>query len=190
VPIVYRFAVPPRSETQVVLGFCESHWAKPNQRPLLCRAEGAPPQHVDPVAKWGRHKPGAVRFKARDEDGDGKLEIQVRPAPGAPDRNPILNAIWLFPPAAKLDLGQVVSGALSATATRYVMVGGEKDQSMYPEDRLEYPLQLPAGGTRELTFFLARPGGAAPAPESYDWTPAALRRAALDVWREWPKADP
>ncbi|MCY2992716.1 MAG: hypothetical protein NTY19_33280 [Planctomycetota bacterium] len=187
VPIVYRFTVPAKSAAQVVLGFCESHWAQRNQRPLVCRVEGAPQQQVDPVAKWGQHKPGVLLFKARDANGDGQLEIQVRPAPGANDRNPILNAIWIFPAGEPLDLGQVVGGDLSKTATWYVAVGGDQDQSLYREDRLEYPLSLPAGGVQELTFFVACQGGSAPSPEACDWTVAALRRAALEVWRDWPK---
>ena len=187
VPIVYRFAIPAKSAVQVVLGLCESHWVQRNQRPLVCRVEGAPQQQVDPIAKWGQHKPGVLLFKARDADGDGRLEIQVRSAPGASDRNAILNAIWIFPADQQLDLGQVAAGALSATATRYVAVGGTPDQAWYREDRLEYPLNLPAGGVQELTFLVACQGGAAPAPDDCDWTVAALRRAAREVWRDWPK---
>ena len=80
VPIVYRFAVPAGSTATVVLGLCESHWNAAGQRPLRCRAEGAAEQAVDPVAKWGQHQPGLLVFQARDEDGDGKLSVIVRPA--------------------------------------------------------------------------------------------------------------
>ena len=97
VPIQYRFKVAPRSAATVALGFCESHWDRPAQRPLACRVEGADRQEIDPVAKWGRHKPGVLVFKARDENGDGRLDVAVRPAVAAKDRNPILSAIWLFP---------------------------------------------------------------------------------------------
>lgn len=184
-PIVYRFAIPPKSEANVVLGFCESHWAEPGQRLLLCKVEGAPPQEADPIAKWGRHKPGALLFKARDENGDGKLDITVRAAPGAKDRNPILNAIWIFPPSAPPRLAQVIAGKLNAVATRHVDVGGPNDQSLYPGGKLEYCFDLPARGSRELTFVAGCHGGSAPIPDASAWTAETLRRAAREVWRDW-----
>lgn len=185
VPIVYRFTVPAKSAANVVLGLCESHWAEPAQRPLVCRAEGAPAQEIDPVGKWGQHQPGALVFKSRDENGDGQLEIVVRAAPQAPDRNSILNAIWVLPPGKMPDPAQAIAGHLNAAATYYVDVGGEKDQSIYPPGKLEYKLELPAGGSRELTF-LSACSGAVPSPDTTAWTPATLRRAAAEVWRDWP----
>jgi hypothetical protein len=187
VPIVYRFAVNPKSEATVVLGLCESHWAETGQRPLSCRVEGAAVQTVDPVAKWGQHKPGALAFAARDENGDGRLEVVVRAASGAPDRNPILNAIWLFPAGESPNLERLVAGVLSGAATRYVDVGGDNDQSIYPPGKLEYRIQLAAGGAQELTFFVASPGSSAPTPDTSTWTAATLRRAAVEVWRDWPQ---
>jgi len=187
VPIVYRFSVTPKSAANVVLGFCESHWAEPAKRPLACRVEGATPQQVDPVAAWGRHKPGALVFAARDENGDGRLEVAVGPAPGASDRNPILSAVWIFPPGDPPKPEKVVSGALSAAAIRYVDVGGENDQSIYPPGKLEYRLKIPAGEARELVFCVACPGGSAPSPDSSPWTPETLRQAAAEVWRDWPQ---
>ncbi len=186
VPIVYRFTVPPKSDATVVLGLCESHWAEPGQRPLTCRVEGAAPQTVDPVAKWGQHQPGALAFAGRDENGDGKLEVVVRAAPGAPDRNPILNVIWIFPAGESPNLPRLVAGVLSGAAARYVDVGGENDQSIYPPGQLEYRIKLEAGAAQELTFFVASPDSSAPTPDTSAWTAATLRRAAAEVWRDWP----
>jgi len=185
VPIRYRFRVAPHYAALVVLGFCESHWDRAGQRPLACRVEGAEPIDVDPIAKWGRHKPGVLVFRARDENGDGRLDVAVRPTPGAKDRNPILNAIWLFAPDAKPNPGQVIAGTLNAKALRYVDVGGPGDQSIYPPGKLEYQLSLPAGGTQELVFFVACVGGSAPIPELSPWTAERLRRAAFEVARDW-----
>jgi len=185
VPIRYRFRVAPRGEALVVLGVCESHWDRAGQRPLVCRVEGADPVEVDPIAKWGRHKPGALAFRASDENGDGRLEISVRAAPGAKDRNPILNAIWIFPPGQVPNLGKVVAGALSAKALRYVDVGGKLDQSIYAPGKMECQLSLPAGGSQELVFFVACAGSSAPIPEVSPWTAETLRRAAREVARDW-----
>jgi hypothetical protein len=187
VPIVYRFAVNPKSAATVVLGLCESHWAEAGQRPLSCRVEGAAVQMVDPVAKWGQHKPGVLAFRARDENGDGKLEVVVRAAAGAKDRNPILNAIWIFPAGELPNLERLVSGVLSGAATRYVDVGGDSDQSIYPPGKLEYRIELAAGDAQELTFFVASPSSSAPTPDTSTWTAATLRRAAIEVWRDWPQ---
>jgi hypothetical protein len=186
-PIAYRFAVKPKSEANVVLGLCESHWAEAGGRPLDCRVEGATAQVVDPVAKWGRSQPGALLFTAKDENGDGWLEVSVRSARGAQDRNPILNALWIFPAGKAPKLDEVVAGKLSASAERYVDAGGEDDQCLYPPSKAEYSVKLPAGGSAEWVFLAACKNSAAPLPETTAWTYAKLRRAAVDVWRDWPQ---
>lgn len=185
VPIVYRFAVKPGSRSQVVLGFCESHWAQRGQRPVRCRVEGADLQDVDPVARWGQHKPGALSFVGRDANNDGLLDVIVRPGPDAKDRNPILNAIWLFPANKTPKIEQVISGSLNKEAIRYVDCGGDNDQSLYPPNTLEYRLSLACKASKELVFFVACHGGAAPIPNTSPWTPEALHRAAFEVWRDW-----
>jgi hypothetical protein len=185
VPIFYRFRVEPKSAANVLLGLCESHWGQSGQRPLICKVEGAPAQEVDPVAKWGQHKPGALVFRGRDLNGDGWLDITVTTTPSAPDQNPILNVLWLFPPGEPPNPEQVITGRLNGMATRYVDVGGPGDQSLYPPGKLEWKVTLPARGAQEMTFFVACPGGDAPVPTRSAWTEESLRRAAREVWREW-----
>jgi hypothetical protein len=190
VPIVYRFTVPPKGSARVVLGFCESHWTEPGQRPLTCHVEGAPVQDVDPIARWGRHKPGALSFLGQDGYGDGKLDVVVRSAPGAADRNPILNAIWVFPSQDAPALDRVIAGDLNSAATYRVEAGGLNDQSIYPPGKVEFELKLPAGASRALTFLVACPGGSSPIPDLTDWTESSLRRAAFQVWRDWTPDQP
>lgn len=187
VPIHYRFPVTPGSTTAVVLGFCESHWTDSGQRPVVCQVEGNPEQELDPLARWGRHKPGAVQFAGRDQNSDGWLDVAVLPCPGAPDRNPILNVIWLFPAGQNLDLNEVVTGKLNASALRHVDVGGAGDQSLYAGGKVEYALSLQGKGVEELNFLVACPGGEAPLPSRSTWTAARLRAAAVEVWRDWPE---
>ena len=147
VPIVYRFAVAPKSKSTVVLGLCESHWAAAASG--LCPAAWKAPPHKPSIRlPSGDSTSPALVFAARDENGDGKLEVVVRAAAGAPDRNPILNAIWIFPAGESPNLERLVSGALSGAAIRYVDVGGENDQSIYPPGKLEYRIGLPAGALR------------------------------------------
>ena len=185
VPILYRFAIEPKSERGVVLGFCESYWTSAGSRLMTCKVEGAPSELVDPLARWGRHRPGGLLFEGSDADGDGWLEVLVLPGPDTPDRNPILNAVWVFEPDAKPDLAQVISGRLNVLATHHVDVGGERDQSLIPGGDLEFAFALAPGGTEELTFLVACPGGSAPIPDETAWTPARLREAARDVWESW-----
>jgi len=188
--IRYQFSVPKRSTANVVLGFCESHSTELGIRPLVCHVEGAPPQTVDPIAKWGRHKPGVLQFDARDENRDGKLDITVRTPAGAADRNPILNAIWIYPSATTVKLEDVLAGSLNSAATYYVDVGGPKDQSLFPTDKVEYHLRLPANSARELTFCVACVGSSAPTPSTSAWTPETLYRAALNVWQGVSSVNP
>lgn len=185
VPIVYRFAVAPSSELEVVLGLCESHWAERGRRPLRCRVEGAESQTIDPVAKWGQHKPGLLTFKGKDENGDGRLDVTVRSARDASDRNPILNVIWIYPAGHLPRLEQVLAGTENDTALYYVDVGGKQDQSIYPASELEFPVHIDGGGNVEMTFLIACPGSSAPSPSTTAWTLGTLRRAARDVSRDW-----
>lgn len=187
VPIRYTFKVAPKTACQVVLGFCESHWSDAGTRPVVCRVEGAEIQEVDPLARWGRHRPGALAFQAHDQNGDGQLDVSVLPSPGAPDPNPILNVLWIFPVDAKLDLAQVIAGRPNQTALRYIDVGGANDQSLYLSGKVEYQIDLAADGARELTFLAASPGGSVPTPGKTAWTLEKLRQAARQVWQAWAK---
>ncbi len=185
VPIVYRFKVAPKAKVKAVLGFCESFWGQAGQRPVICQVEGAAAQEIDPLARWGQHRPGAILFDATDANGDGMLDVSVLPKPGAPDQNPILNAIWLFAADADPNLAQVIEGKLNATALRYVAVGGSSDQSLYAGGRVEYSLKLAANATQELTFLVACAGGSVPLADQTTWTPEKLRQSAAAVWRDW-----
>jgi hypothetical protein len=189
VPIRYRFKVEPNATYNVALGFCESHWSQSGQRPMLCQVEGAALLEVDPLARWGQHQPGAVLFAGRDTNGDGSLEVLVLPKHGAPDVNPILNAIWLFPPGPELNLEQVVAGKLNGAAKHFVDVGGARDQSLHSTSKVEFPVKLAAGAQHEMTFFVAPAGASAPMPDRTAWTLEKLRRAAMEVSRTSPKND-
>jgi len=185
VPILYRFKVVPNARLKVVLGFCESYWAQAGQRPVICQIEGAATQEIDPLERWGQHRPGAILFDATDANGDGMLDISVLPKPGAPDQNPILNAIWLFAADADPNLAQVIAGKLNAVASRYVAVGGSNDQSLYAGGRVEYSLRLAANASQEFTFLVACAGGSVPLADQTTWTPEQLRHSAVAVWRDW-----
>lgn len=190
VPIRYRFATPPGAAKTVVLGFCESHHENPGSRTMIATVEGAPAARVDPVARWGRHVPGVVRFAAKDADRDGRLDVAVAPDPATEDRNPILNAIWIFDAAAAPDDAAIIAGTGNPPAERCVDVGGENDQSLYASGNIRYTVPLQPGEKRLLLFLVRCPGSrAVPDPATTAWTPASLRKAAADVWQaRWPES--
>lgn len=186
VPIVYRFAVPPGAARTVEIGLCESFHADPGHRPVILEVEGAPKMEVDPLAKWGRHKPGCLRFGARDMDKDGRIDVKSLPCPGAPDVNPIINVIWVFAPEVQVDENAVLKGGMNAQAEYYVDAGGEKDQLLYQNGSVDYVLKLAPKAEQKLMFLVACPGCAAvPDPMQTAWTPATLRKAAEDVCRPY-----
>ncbi len=188
VPIHYTFPVERGASYNVVLGLCESHWGSAGQRPVICQVEGAKKVEVDPIARWGQHKPGALLFEAKDANGDGRLDVDVLPRLGSPDVNPILNVIWIFPSGAGLNLDQVISGRMNPLALRYVDVGGAGDQSLFAPGKVEYTVDLPANGAQEFTFLVAAAGNTAPVPGKSAWTAEKLKKAALDVWSGWKVA--
>jgi hypothetical protein len=51
--------------------------------------------------------PSAVVFPV-ETDAQGKLVIRVRPHPGAPDQNPVVCGLLLFPADAKLDADAII----------------------------------------------------------------------------------
>lgn len=185
IPIAYRFRVEPRGKVQVVLGLCESHWDRPGIRPIICDVEGARPQIVDPLERWGRHQPGALPFAASDVDGDGWVDVRIKPVPNAADQNPILNVIWVFAADKRPNLARVVKGELNAQVRYYVDVGGQQDQPILAVENLEFPVNLPPRSAKELTFYVACGNGTVVNPDLTAWTVEALYHAACEVWQGW-----
>ncbi len=185
VPIIYRLKVAPGSEHQVFLGVCESHWSSPGQRPVEFYVEGASREVLDPVAEFGQHGAGALYFAGRDKNGDGLLQIVAAPVAGAPDRNPILNVIWVFSSDDYVTAEEVVSGDQNAAAEHYIDVGGEGDQELYEGGPLRFPVTLVPGESREFVFLLAAGGGSLPSAEAGPLSLPVLRDAAADVWEGW-----
>lgn len=185
VPIRYRFQVEPGGKRTVVLGFCESHHPGPGLRPLVAQVEGVEERTVDPVAAWGRHVPGVVRFDAADANADGRLEVAVAPHPQASDRNTILNVVWIFDTAAELDEKKLIGGELNERAQHYVDVGGENDQLFYKPGNVRFALDLQPKEQREFFFLFRSPDcRQLPDPALGLWDRESLRKAAADVWRD------
>ncbi|NOX54462.1 MAG: hypothetical protein GXP27_08470, partial [Planctomycetes bacterium] len=96
-PIEFLVAAEPGRRYRIVFGLIEGWHSQPGRRPLELRAEGAAARKVDLVGEFGRNVPVAIGLPAEDRDGDGLIRFGVWPAHGAPDRNTILSALWIFP---------------------------------------------------------------------------------------------
>lgn len=151
-PVAYRVRAMPASaggcvnSYTVVFGLCEGHHTRAGQRPLELRIEGRTRRTVDPIAEHGRNVPAAYAFDAKDENGDGWIEIAAAPVPGAPDQNAILNVLWVFSGAAEsgLPLLEVIAGKHNAAAWAFVPCG----EGLPPaprDDVLKLTLRAPAG---------------------------------------------
>lgn len=186
IPIVYHFSVPKGEQRTVALGFCESFHMSPGKRPLMIDVEGTETQALDPLALWGRHVPGCLRFDAADANQDGHIDVTVGPHPNAEDQNPILNAVWVFPAGFSLEDKDLIAGKLNGKAEYFVDVGGQQDQALYEPGSLGYVLSLAPGASQEFLFLLSSPGGGpVPNPETMSWTPDSLRKAAEEVAKSW-----
>jgi len=115
--IRYRVRAPGKDRVTIVLGLCEGWHRVSGQRPLALAIEGKTRKTVDMVAQYGFNVPVVFPFEARDETGDGWIDVSVAPVPGSRDGNTILNVLWVFagdaPPLAELLSGKSTRPALA-----------------------------------------------------------------------------
>jgi hypothetical protein len=114
--IQYELLVPAGSSRLIALALCEGYWGVPGRRILKMQVEGKEARTVDMVAEFGKNKPQAFWFEARDADVDGKIKISVDAAPQATDKNTILNGLWVFDSGTKADSEALLKGRMNAAA--------------------------------------------------------------------------
>jgi hypothetical protein len=94
----------------LVLGVCEGFHTMAGQRVLALTIENRIRKTLDPVAELGQNVPSVFALTATDETGDGHVDVTIAAAETARDKNPILNALWIFngpaPPPAEILAGQ------------------------------------------------------------------------------------
>ena len=95
-PVVYEIDVEKGGEYRLVFGVCEGHHEKPGSRILNFVVEGRQVGTLDTL-RDGRNVPMYECFDVADTDGDGMLRVEVGTTENSPDRNSILNALWLLP---------------------------------------------------------------------------------------------
>lgn len=94
--VEFHIKVSPGSSHKIALGFCEGEMKTSGQRVMDIHIEGAPLKEIDPAKDFGPNQPGIYFFSAKDVNKDGILNVVVRNAPGAKNRNAFVNGIWMF----------------------------------------------------------------------------------------------
>jgi len=120
----YRVRAEGSGQYTVVFGLCEGWHDKPKQRLLELRIEGRSVKTVDMIAEHGKNVPALFPFPARDENADGWIDLGVASAPGSPDRNAILNVLWVFQGEAP-PLAELIAGRSSRLAPAHLNCGTE-----------------------------------------------------------------
>ncbi len=131
-PIRYRFRAEAGARYTVAFGLCEGHHTATGQRVQHLQIEGKTRHTLDLVKALGHRVPAALPFPAKDENGDGWIDLAVAATGDALDKNTILNLLWVFregqaPPADKLAAGPCPKSALG-----YLDCGGQADVSGPP----------------------------------------------------------
>jgi hypothetical protein len=127
-PLRYRFKVAAGTQYTVALGFFENYWHDKGHRLIEVEIDGRKVGVFDTVNGPARNAPFVAQYPARDENGDGVLDVVVRAAPEAGDQNSILNVLWVFDGATPRPADAVLSGALSRDAVYRVDCGGPDDR--------------------------------------------------------------
>ncbi len=150
--ILYRLRAEAGAIYTVVFGLCEGWHAKGGQRILDLNIEGRTRQTIDMAAVHGQNVPAVFAFEAQDQDGDGFIDLEVVPSPGSPDRNPILNVLWVFkgPPESVPPKDQLLSGKFHPEPLAQVNCGTEPPRMGPPRHDIVL-VRLRAAGPRPGT---------------------------------------
>lgn len=95
---------------RLALGFCEGEREEGGIRLMEIHAEGASKKEIDPVSDFGYRTPGIYMVEVKDLNHDGILNVFVKNAPQAKDRNVIINGIWLFRKNQSPTTASIISG--------------------------------------------------------------------------------
>lgn len=131
-PIIYDIDVDRGSRKKVALGFCESYRTIPDMRMAEIRVEGSAPRTIDLLTDASQNQPQVVLVDGGDQNGDGRLHVELRPYAANRDPNIILNALWVFPSGAGVSAEEIISGKASKGAEVYLDCGKEPEIQRFP----------------------------------------------------------
>lgn len=123
----YRFQAKKGRSYTLVLGFCEGANDAPGDRVLDIEIENKRRRRLDLAAEFGRYHPVLIPIEARDEDGDGLVDLAIAPVEGCKDGWGLLNVLWVFEGKPTLDLGNLLLGKSSVTPLAHVACGDDQN---------------------------------------------------------------
>jgi hypothetical protein len=168
--VQYRFKAAKAQRYTVVFGLCEGYHAEPGQRILTLQVEGKSLRTVDLVAEKGRNQPEVFSFPARDENGDGWVDLAVVAADNSPDKNAILNSLWVFKGEEVPPKEELISGGSAQFPLAHVDCGTAPALNQTPR--------------HDLTLIRLRNTGASPAPIAPTLTIESAFPIKLDAFRQ------
>jgi hypothetical protein len=131
-PLTFTFPAKAEKRYRVAFGLIESWHEDAGKRPLDLRIEGKSVRHVDLIADYGRHQPVVLTFEAKDENGNGLLEMSIHTVAKAEDKKTILTALWVFETDNMSSDQQILLGQADSRALAIYDVNS----------RIENPLRL------------------------------------------------
>lgn len=111
----------------IVCGFCEGANNKPGDRLLDIEIEAKNRRRVDLAKEFGRNVPVLIPFEAKDEDGDGVIDLAVAPDDDCHDPFGLLNVLWVFKGMPALNLDELLQGRSSVPPLAHVACGDNPD---------------------------------------------------------------
>ena len=111
-PLVFKYRAEPNKKYRVAFGLIEGWHAKAGVRPLEIRIEGKVVRSVDLVGEYGKNTPVVFLFDAKDQNGDGKIEMGVYSTKDAKDKNTILSGLWVFDTKTAVTEKNILAGKL------------------------------------------------------------------------------
>jgi hypothetical protein len=135
-PIQYRFKAKKGARYTVVFGLCEGYHAEPGRRILTLQIGGKSLRTVDMVAEKGRNQPEVFSFPARDENGGGWIDLAVAAAENSPDKNAILNTLWVFRESDAPSRAELLSGLSATPALAHIGCGEASPANKSPRHDL------------------------------------------------------
>jgi hypothetical protein len=198
-PIRYRIRSAGQGEYTVVFGLCEGHYDTAG-RVLALRIEGKTRRTVDMAAEYGRNTPALFPFAAKDENGDGVIDIAVAAAERSPDKNTVLSVLWIFegeqiPAESDLLAGKgegtfvhiacgLEPGALGPPRNDVLIVRirnrGDAPSRVSPQVRIESEAPIATDDVGKHVSL--GPGTTLTCAQTYNWSRPADNPALLIIW--------
>jgi hypothetical protein len=163
-PVHYRFRAEKGQVYTLALGFCEGANNKPGDRVLNIEIEAKHRRSIDLAKEFGRNVPALIPLEARDEDGDGMIDLDITPDNDCRDPYSLLNVLWVFKGRPTLDLGELLQGRSSVPPLAHVAGGANCDKQLVAPSVNVVLVRLHNAGsaaiTTEPTFIVESPESA------------------------------